>query len=150
MGPFGRQPTAQVITLRWAAAEPQNFGLPLVEINRARNWQEFTKALSRFPGPGQNFVYADVDGNIGYHATGQLPIRRNYRGDVPVDGSSGENEWDGYIPFDDLPSAYNPPNGYVVTANQNPFPGGLQVPREWLLRIALSFAADLQHAARHG
>ena len=53
---------------------------------------------------------------------GKLPIRRTYTGDVPVDGSSGNFEWDGYIPFDELPQAYNPPGGFVVTANQNPFP----------------------------
>jgi penicillin amidase len=78
--------------------------------------------LARYPGPAQNFVYADVDGNIGYHATGLLPIRKGYTGDVPVDGSSGENEWQGFIPFDQLPAFYNPPAGVIVTANQNPFP----------------------------
>jgi penicillin amidase len=52
----------------------------------------------------------------------ELPIRRNYDGDVPVDGSSGENEWNGFIPFDQLPAVYNPPSGLIVTANQNPFP----------------------------
>src|SRR5262249_20875442 len=91
-------------------------------IDRARNWQEFTSAIARFPGPGQNFVYADVDGNIGYHASGKLPIRRNYAGDVPADGTAGDFEWDGFIPFDQLPSAYNPPSGLIVTANRNPFP----------------------------
>ncbi len=108
--------------LRWTAAEPGSFQFPFLDLNRARNWQEFTAALARFPGPGQNFVYADVDGNIGYHATGQLPIRKNYDGDVPVDGSSGDYEWDGFIPFDQLPSFYNPPQGWIITANQNPFP----------------------------
>jgi penicillin amidase len=67
-------------------------------------------------------VYADVDGNIGYHAAGILPRRKTYRGDVPVDGSSGIFEWDGYIPFEELPSSFNPPSGIIVTANQNPFP----------------------------
>ena len=73
-------------------------------------------------------MYADVDGNIGYHAAGKLPSRRNYRGDVPVDGSSGNFEWDGYIPFDELPSVYNPPSGIIVTANQNPFPENYPYP----------------------
>jgi penicillin amidase len=110
------------IALKWAAAEPGNFQFPFLEIDAARNWADFTKALARFPGPGQNVVYADRDGNIGYHAAGRLPIRRNYRGDVPVDGASGNFEWDGYIPFEELPSAYNPAGGLIVTANQNPFP----------------------------
>jgi penicillin amidase len=107
--------------LRWTAAEP-GYQNPFLDIDRAQNWQEFTAALSRFPGPGQNFVYADVDGNIGYHATGKLPVRRKYDGDLPVDGSTGEYEWDGFIPFDELPTFYNPPDGTIVTANQNPFP----------------------------
>src|SRR5581483_11020967 len=110
------------LALRWVAAEPGAFQFPFLDLDRARNWQDFTAALARFPGPAQNVVYADVDGNIGYHAAGKLPIRRNYSGDVPVDGSSGEFEWDGFIPFDQLPSAYNPPSGLIVTANQNPFP----------------------------
>jgi penicillin amidase len=112
----------QRLALRWVAAEPGSFQFPFIELNRARNWQEFTKAISRFPGPAQNFVYGDVDGNIGYHAAGKLPIRRNYAGDVPVDGASGNFEWQGFIPFDQLPASYNPPDGLIVTANQNPFP----------------------------
>lgn len=110
------------LSLRWSAADPGVFDFVFLDVDRARNWQEFTSAISRFGGPGQNFVYADVDGNIGYHATGKLPIRKNYLGDVPVDGSSGDYEWDGYIPFEDLPHAFNPKDGFVVTANQNPFP----------------------------
>ena len=121
-GPLYIDNATEHIALRWAAAEPGTFQFPFPEINRAANWQEFTRALARFPGPAQNFVYADVDGNIGYHATGRLPIRKGYTGDVPVDGSSGDNEWQGFIPFDQLPSFYNPPQGLIVTANQNPFP----------------------------
>lgn len=120
-GPLVVDNAAEHISLKWTAAQSGNFQFPFVEIDRAKNWGEFTAALTRFPGPGQNFVYADRAGNIGYHATGKLPVRRNYQGGVPVDGSSGEFEWDGYIPFDQLPSAYNPPDGYIVTANQNPF-----------------------------
>ncbi len=121
-GPVYINNAKEHLALRWAAAEPGAFQFPFPEIDKASNWQEFTRALARFPGPAQNFVYADVDGNIGYHATGRLPIRKGYTGDVPVDGSSGENEWQGFIPFDELPSFYNPPQGIIVTANQNPFP----------------------------
>jgi penicillin G amidase len=116
-----RAPNARQLSLKWAAAEPGVFDFVFLDVDRAQNWQEFTSAISRFGGPGQNFVYADVDGNIGYHATGKLPIRKNYLGDVPVDGASGEFEWDGFIPFDQLPQAFNPKDGFVVTANQNPF-----------------------------
>ena len=112
----------QFLALRWTATEPASFQFPFFDLDRARDWTEFTAALARFPGPGQNFVYADVDGNIGYHATGMLPVRRTYDGDVPVDGSSGNYEWDGYIPFTELPAFYNPTQGMIVTANQNPFP----------------------------
>ncbi len=110
------------MALHWVAALPGIFQFPFLDIDRAQNWQEFTTALARFPGPGSNFVYADVDGNIGYHAAGKLPIRHNYRGDLPVDGSSGDFEWDGFIPFDKLPAAFNPQSGIIATSNQNPFP----------------------------
>lgn len=109
------------LALRWTAAEPSGWQFPFLEINRARNWQEFRTALGRLTGPGSNFVYADTEGNIGYQAAGRLPIRRNHRGDVPVEGG-GNYEWEGFIPFEELPSAYNPASGYVITANQNPFP----------------------------
>jgi penicillin amidase len=121
-GPVSLMEGNRFLALRWSAAEPGSFQFPFLELNRAGNWREFTAAVARFSGPGQNFVYADVDGNIGYHASGLLPIRKNYDGDVPVDGSSGEYEWEGFIPFDQLPSFYNPPQGWIVTANQNPFP----------------------------
>jgi penicillin amidase len=110
------------ISLRWTVAEPGLLQFPFLEIDGAQNWQQFRTALSRYPGPGSNLVYADVDGNIGYQAAGKLPKRRGYRGDVPVDGSSGDFEWDGFIPFDQLPSIFNPPGGIIATANQNPFP----------------------------
>ncbi len=128
-GPIFLNDERQNYALRWAAAEPSSFQFPFLDVNRARNWAEFTTAIARFPGPGQNFVYADVDGNIGYHATGRLPIRpADCRGDVPADGSSGECEWQGFIPFEDLPQSYNPASGLIVTANQNPFPVDYKYP----------------------
>lgn len=115
--------------LRWTAAEAGSFQFPFLDIDRARDWKQFTIALGRFPGPGQNFVYADTAGNIGYHATGRNPIRpKGCEGDLPVDGAAGECEWDGTIPFDSLPSFFNPARGAVVTANQNPFPENYPYP----------------------
>lgn len=113
--------------IRWAAADA-DFRFVFADIDTAANWQQFREALRGYPGPGQNFVYADRQGNIGYQATGRFPIRKGFTGQVPVDGSSGEHEWDGYVPFDDLPSIYNPPGGILVTANQNPFPKGYRWP----------------------
>lgn len=121
-GPIVTGEGSDQLALKWTAADPTLFKFVFLDIDRARNWTDFTAALARHPGPGQNFVYADVDGNIGYQVAAKLPIRRNYSGDVPVDGSSGDYEWDGYIPFEQLPHAFNPPSGYIVTANQNPFP----------------------------
>lgn len=112
----------RLLSLRWAAADVSGYAYPILDLNRARDWTEFKAALARWTWPGQNFVYGDAAGNIGYQATGRLPIRANYDGDVPVDGTSGEHEWQGYIPFEQLPSAFNPPSGRIVTANQNPFP----------------------------
>jgi penicillin amidase len=135
-GPILQQNGNRVVTLKWTAADDSIFHNVFIDIDRARNWEEFRKALEPFGGPGQNFVYADVDGNIGYQAAGKLPIRRTYNGDVPVDGSTGENEWDGYIPFSELPTAFNPPGGYIVTANQNPFPA------DYAYRVNGTFASQ--------
>jgi penicillin G amidase len=124
---FASEGNARMV-LRWAAAEPGVLQYPILDIDRAANWTDFKAALARFPGPGQVFIYADVDGNIGYHAAGRLPKRRGYRGDVPVDGSSEQFDWDGFIPFDDLPSGFNPPSGIVVGANQDVFSAGFKYP----------------------
>ena len=121
-GPILLAENNRPFSLRWAAAEPGAYQFPFLDVNRAKNWTEFRAALKRFPGPGQNFVYADREGNIGYQATGLLPIRRGFVGDVPVDGWTGNNEWAGFIPFEELPSFFNPADGFVVTANHNPFP----------------------------
>ncbi len=119
-------------SVRWSATD--GFGFPFFKLDQAKNWNEFRKALSTFWGPGQNFVYGDRAGNIGYQATGAVPIRRNFDGNVPLDGASGQFEWDGYIPFDELPNVYNPASGIVATANQNPFP------KDYRYRMAGSFA----------
>jgi penicillin G amidase len=72
--------------------------------------------------PSQNFVYADVDGHIGYYAPGHIPIRASGDGTRPSDGWTGESEWTGWIPFDKLPHLYDPPEHFIVTANNRPAP----------------------------
>jgi penicillin amidase len=110
------------IALRWTLYD--GIHNPFLEIDRARNWDEFRKALSGFDAPGQNAVYADIDGNIGYQATGKVPIRASGDGSLPENGSDNAHEWTGYIPFDKLPSVYNPPWGIIATANSRVTPDG--------------------------
>src|SRR5262249_7375704 len=120
-GPIFFSKGGKQYAVKWAAADAE-FRFAFAQIDQASNWQEFREALRQYPGPGQNFVYADREGNIGYQSTGRFPIRHGFTGQFPVSGSDGEHEWEGYIPFDDLPSIYNPPSGMLVTANQSPFP----------------------------
>src|SRR5262249_42691309 len=95
-----------------------------LELNEARNWDEFTGALRDFVTPSQNFVYADVNGHIGYYAPGRIPIRARGDGSRPADGWTGDGEWTGFVPFDDLPHLYDPPDHVIVTANHRPAPDG--------------------------
>src|SRR5581483_8517080 len=110
------------LALRWTVYD--GVRIPLFDINSAQNWQQFRGAFSRFDAPGQNVVYADVDGNIGYQATGKIPIRATGDGSLPEDGSTDAYEWTSYIPFDKLPSIYNPPWGIIATANGRISPDG--------------------------
>lgn len=105
--------------LKWTARDPKNSEFEAFFVaNRARNWDEFKGALKTYGGATQNFVYADVKGNIGWYAAGRIPIRRTGDGALPYDGSTTDGDWVGNIPFDELPNLYNPPDGLIVTANQ--------------------------------
>jgi penicillin G amidase len=117
----------QVYALRWTAAEGK-FTFPTMQLNRAKNWQEFRAALERFGGPCHNFLYADVEGNIGYQAAGSIPLRKTSQSDVPLDARNPDNDWQGLIPFEDLPRSFNPKNGLLVNSNQNPFPTDYKYP----------------------
>jgi penicillin amidase len=79
---------------------------------------EFRGALRNYGGPMQNFIYADTQGNIGWIAAGKVPIRKTGDGSLPYDGSTNDGEWTGFIPFEELPQLYNPPEGFIMTANQ--------------------------------
>jgi penicillin amidase len=103
------------VALRWTLYE--GLHMAFFDVDAAQNWEEFRKAFSQLDAPGQNVVYADVDGNIGYQATGHVPIRAAGDGSLPVSGADDAHEWTGYIPFDKLPSIYNPPSGVIATAN---------------------------------
>lgn len=112
------------IALRWTALE-ENPSLvdAMLALDTATGFESFRDALRLFDVPSQNIIYADVDGNIGYQAPGKIPIRENWDGRMPVPGWNSEYEWAGYIPYDELPSVFNPAEGYIVTAN-NPVVDG--------------------------
>ena len=103
------------IALRWTLYD--GIRNPFFAVDSAQNWDQFQRAFSQFDAPGQNVVYADVDGNIGYHATGKIPMRASGDGSLPENGSDNSHEWVGYVPFDKLPSVFNPPSGAIATAN---------------------------------
>ena len=103
------------VALRWTLYE--GLHMPFFDVDAAQNWEEFRKAFSQLDAPGQNVVYADLDGNIGFQSTGHVPIRAAGDGSLPVSGADDAHEWTSYIPFDKLPSIYNPPSGVIATAN---------------------------------
>lgn len=105
--------------LKWTARDAKNSDLgAFFNLNRGKNWEDFKAALSQYGGATQNFVYADVKGNIGWYAAGKIPIRQTGSGEVPYDGSTNDGEWTGFIPFAELPNLYNPLSGLIITANQ--------------------------------
>ncbi len=119
------------IALRWTLQD--GLGLVFFDVNSSRNWDDFRKAFSNFNAPGQNVMYADVDGHIGYQATGHVPIRAAGDGSLPVNGSDDAHEWTGWIPFDDMPHIYDPPGGIIATANGRITPDGYKysISTEW-------------------
>jgi penicillin amidase len=87
-------------------------------LNVAKNWDDFVDAMALIEAPQLNVTYADVENNLGFWVTGKVPVRSNGDGSVPVPGWSGEYEWIGEVPFDEMPHALNPEQGYLVTCNQ--------------------------------
>ena len=110
--------TTTALAMRWTALDTEDGTIAtFVGLNYAANWNEFREAFRDFVGPSQNFVYADVEGNIGYLGPGHIPIRAQGNGALPVPGWTDDYEWQGWIPFEELPQALNPAAGYIATAN---------------------------------
>jgi penicillin amidase len=111
-------PANFAISMRWTALEPVNIFKAVFSYDIAQNWGEFRQAAAYFSVPAQNMVFADIDGNIGYQTPGNIPMRLpGYSSDYPLPGWTDAYEWQGYIPYDQLPNAYNPSEGYIVSAN---------------------------------
>ena len=111
-------PDDYVVALAWRTLEPSTLVEAILGINFATSYQEFSEAASLWDIAGQNMVYADVEGNIAYHATGEVPLRAGGDGRYPVPGWIPDYRWTGFVPSDDMPRVLNPPAGYVATANQ--------------------------------
>jgi penicillin G amidase len=111
-----RDVTDATLTMRWSGYDPSDELKAVYKINRAGSWDEFRTAISSFGSVSQNFIYADIDGNIGLNTGGGIPVRKGY-GSIIRDGSTGDFDWKGYVPFSQLPSSLNPGNGYVSSAN---------------------------------
>ena len=108
------------VSVAWTALSPGTTADAIFAIDRATSWAEFQDAAEGFAAPAQGMVYADADGNIGYQATGRIPIRKSGNtGDYPSLGWQPADDWTGtYVPYAALPSVLNPADGFVSAANQ--------------------------------
>jgi penicillin G amidase len=128
--------SAPPMALRWAATlVPDHTFEAILGLNTAENFDDFRASLSLYGAPAQNFVYADVDGHIGYQLPGYIPVRSDPDdpGSRPVRGDDGSGEWTGQIPFEDLPWQLDPEAGWIATANNAPVDTGYPyfVGQEW-------------------
>jgi penicillin G amidase len=155
-GPVVWQEGKRALALRWIGSEPGTAGyLASLSIDQAQNWAQFEAAVARWKLPSENLVYADRRGNIGEHSVGLAPQRR-WTGLLPVPGAGGY-EWNGFVPMAELPHSYNPPAGYIATANHKMIPEhyAYNVGFEWdpgyrFERISQYFAAAQQQNRKLG
>ena len=130
-------PRGHALAFAWTALDEDDQTLgALLRLGRASSWPEFIDATRGLQAPQQNLSYADVDGNIGLIAPGRIPVRKpenRLHGLAPAPGWDKRYDWAGFIPFDELPRAFNPPNGRIVTANQKIVPPGYRhhITSEW-------------------
>lgn len=149
-GPIVSVDTARsrAIALRSVHSEPGTAAyLASLSLGRARNWDEFQEAMTRWLMPSENMVYADVDGNIGWVAGGIMP-RRRWSGLLPVPGD-GRYEWEGFVPGMALPRDYNPSTGFIATSNNNILPPGYTTPisYEWASRYRIDRVREVLGAS---
>ncbi|MDO8123222.1 MAG: penicillin acylase family protein [Candidatus Hermodarchaeota archaeon] len=121
-GPLFEQPTGR-FALKWTGANGSLALEALFDIAQAADYSSFVSAIEQIECPNLNFIYADTSGNIAYHAAAAQPIRAPGLGPSPLNGSSGTEEWAGFIPFNELPHSLNPDSGFLVAANNRPVNG---------------------------
>ena len=124
------------ISLRWTIYDAANVTDPFYAVDSAADWTSMLAALADWGGPAQNLIYADDAGHIGYHALGRIPIRGDSNNPTPLApvptnvtaADALSHEWAGYIPFDQLPQSFDPPDGILATANARVTPDGYRFP----------------------
>lgn len=114
---YDEEDPGALFSMQWTALEPTLELQAVLGFNKAADWEEFETALEDFQAPAQNFVFAATDGTIAYKANGRIPIRKTGDGQLPVPGDSTDYGWEGYVPFDELPTVVNPESGFIATAN---------------------------------
>ena len=105
------------ISMQWLGRYPSDELLTFYKINKASNWEEFRAAFKTYGLPGQNFVYGDEKGNIGYFFGAKLPIRNTNNPSLIYDGTTGDGDWKGFVPEDKLPNLFNPSDNFIASAN---------------------------------
>lgn len=105
------------ISMRWTAHEFSDEVKGILKINKAKNWNEFLDGVKEFTVPGQNFIYADDEGNIGYICAARLPIRQSVSPTLVYDGTTSASDWKGFVPFEEMPKLFNPAQNYIASAN---------------------------------
>ena len=125
------------LAMRWEAITQGETAGAFLAIDRASNWGQFLEGIRRFGSPSQNFIYADVDGHIGYAMSGRIPTRAASDGGTPVPGWTGEHEWTGSVAPQSLPAMLDPPSGQVVTANN-------EIDRYWPTTMTRDWASPFR------
>ncbi|MCI0450353.1 MAG: penicillin acylase family protein [Chlorobi bacterium] len=111
----------KILTFKWTGFELSDEVNSFYKINTAKNWDGFRNGLKDFGTPAQNFLFADINGNIGYQAAGKIPIRKTSENNSPIFPTEALLEWTEFVEFEKLLNIYNPKEGYIVTANTNPY-----------------------------
>lgn len=105
------------ISMRWSGNEFSDEMLGFYKINKAKNWNEFRDGVKYFGIPGQNFVYADAQGNIGYIMGARIPLRISNNPTLVFDGTTTENDWKGFVATEEIPAILNPAENFIASAN---------------------------------
>jgi penicillin amidase len=124
------------ISLIWSVYDPSSLNSNFFAVDSASDWTSMLAAFSSSAGLPLNLMYADDQGHIGYHAVGRVPIRGDANNPSPLSPTptdatapdAATHEWAGYIPFDQLPQAFDPPDGILATANSRVTPDGYRYP----------------------